>query len=111
MRSAIRKAMRTEEEREAAEVVALYAKLKKLEKEAAELKAEARERATDLYEGYGMAVLQGDEGVVTIKVKKPAQRIDPKAVRKFLTPEQLEECTVLGKASLQMSFTAAKEGQ
>ena len=98
--------LKTDVEKEEAEVVALYSRIYELKAQIKEIETDARDRATDLYEGEGLAVITGDEGVVTVKVVKGSKRIDTKLVRKILTKEQIEEVTSVGADSMRFSFTA-----
>jgi hypothetical protein len=89
--------------------VQLYAQIHELKKQLKVLEGKARDHAIDLYEGYGLTALSGDEGVVTIAVIQGSKRLDTKAVRKLLTAEQLEEVTVQGKPSTRIQFTPKTE--
>lgn len=85
-------------------VVDLYARAKLLEAEAATLKAEGKGLAEHLYRAHGLAQIVGAEGVVSVVEAKGSARLDTKRARRFLTPEQIAECTVVGEPSLSFRY-------
>jgi hypothetical protein len=101
----VRETMDEETTEEEANVVAIYSRIAELKAELKKIEGDARERATDLYEGYGLTVLQGADGVVTIKKRGAGTRLDTKLVRKMLTKKQIEQASVPTSATLVMSFT------
>ena len=91
-------------EKQQQEAVRLLAEAAELEQRAKELKSRGREIAIELYEGYGLMTLAGDEGVVVIQIKKGAVTLDRKAVEELLTPAQLNACLKQGKPQTAVSF-------
>ena len=93
---------------EQAEIVRLYARLADMKREVEALEKEARGRAIDLYEGYGLTVLEGYEGVVTMQQRAAPRSLDRKQVERYLTPAQLQACLKEGKPSTAVTFTAKR---
>ena len=105
LRDRVREALDDETTAEEAAVVAMYSRIAELKAELKQIEGDARERAIDLYEGYGLTVLQGEDGVVTIKKRAGGTRLDTKLVRKMLTKAQIDQVSVPTPATLVMSFT------
>jgi hypothetical protein len=94
---------------EEARAVAIYAEMHELKSRLKALEKEGRELVVDLYEGYGKTALTGTEGVIVVSTKKGAKRLDTTLARKFLTPEEVQACTIEGKPSMAISFKPSHE--
>ena len=91
-----------------AEVQAVVTEMARAEAALAAAKAardEAVAKAKAIFERTGVEDLEGAEGKIQVITAKGARRLDTKAVRKLLTEEQIEDCTVVGKASTRVKFT------
>jgi len=109
--SAKAKALLEEEEKEIKILVAQFSNAWWEEKLAKERKEKIRQRLLEYYKNNGVELFDGNEGLIKVVQIKDSIGLIAKEAKKYLTEEQIKECTgVTRKGFAKVDFTPKTKG-